>query len=249
MEKYSRQIILEQFGIKGQKLLMNKKVLVIGVGGTGGLISQLLVRGGIGTLYISDIDDVSISNIHRQLLFTEKDVGLKKIETALKYLKSLNSDVNVIPVMEKIDGKNIEEYVRKVDLVMDGTDNFLSRYIINDACVKQNKPWIYSGVLATYGTVMPIIPGKTACLRCLMRDPPKKEYSTSELGILNSIPSAIASIAVSLAYKILLGNDVESSLYYYDGWNISLEKINVERQNDCPACSLKRFDFLEQKIE
>jgi len=249
MEKYSRQIILEQFGIKGQKLLMNKKVLVIGVGGTGGLISQLLVRGGIGTLYISDIDDVSISNIHRQLLFTEKDVGLKKIETALKYLKSLNSDVNVIPVMEKIDGKNIEEYVRKVDLVMDGTDNFLSRYIINDACVKQNKPWIYSGVLATYGTVMPIIPGKTACLRCLMRDPPKKEYSTSELGILNSIPSAIASIAVSLAYKILLGNDVESSLYYYDGWNISLEKINVERQNDCPACSLRRFDFLEQKIE
>ncbi|MGC8672944.1 MAG: HesA/MoeB/ThiF family protein [Thermoplasmata archaeon] len=249
MEKYSRQIMLEQFGTKGQKLLMNKKVLVIGVGGTGGLISQLLVRGGIGTLYISDVDKVSISNIHRQLLFTEKDVGLKKIEIALKYLKSLNSDVNVIPVLEKIDGKNIEEYVREVDLVMDGTDNFLSRYIINDACVKQNKPWIYSGVLATYGTVMPIIPGKTACLRCLMRDPPKKEYSTSELGILNSIPSAIASIAVSLAYKILLGNDVESGLYYYDGWNIALEKINVERQNDCPACSLKRFDFLEQKIE
>lgn len=247
MEKYSRQILLEKFGTEGQKLLMKKKVLVVGIGGTGGLISQLLVRGGIGTLLISDTDTVSISNIHRQLLFTEKDIGKRKMDIAYRYLKSINSDTEVIPVEEKIDGENIEKYVMGVDLVMDGTDNFLSRYIINDACVKHNKPWIYSGVLATYGTVMPIIPGKTACLRCLMRDPPKREYSTSEMGILNSIPSAIASMAVSLAYRILLGYSIESAIYYYDGWNLSLERINIERQKDCPACSLRRFDFLEQK--
>lgn len=246
MEKYSRQILLDKFGNEGQKKLMEKKALVIGVGGTGGLVSQLLVRGGIGELFISDFDSVSLSNIHRQLLFSEKDIGREKIEAAYEYLKNLNSDVKIIPINERIDNKNIEDYVKKVDIVMDGTDNFLTRYIINDACVKHGKPWVYSGVLATYGMVMPIIPGKTACLRCLMKNPPKNEFSTSVLGIMNSIPSAIASIAVSLAYKILLGYEVESSIYYFDGWNINLEKLKIEKQNDCPACSLKKFEFLEK---
>ncbi|MGC8663199.1 MAG: HesA/MoeB/ThiF family protein [Thermoplasmata archaeon] len=248
MEKYSRQIILDKFGEEGQKRLFEKNVLVVGIGGTGGLISQLLTRGGVGGLYISDVDMVDISNIHRQLLFTENDVGKKKLEAGYRYLKSLNSDVKIVAIDEKINAKNIEFYVKKVDLVMDGTDNFHSRFLINDACVKNEKPWIYSGVLSTYGTVMPIIPGKTACLRCLMKYPPKSEFSTSDLGILNSVPSAVASIAVSLAYKILLGDNVESAIYNYDGWNLTLEKIAIERQKDCPACSLKIYDFLNEKI-
>ncbi|MEM1856918.1 MAG: HesA/MoeB/ThiF family protein, partial [Thermoplasmata archaeon] len=176
-ERYSRQIILEKFGENRQKLLKSKSAIVIGLGGTGGLISQLLVRAGLGTLYINDFDNVSISNIHRQLLYDERDLGKKKVQVAAEKLSLMNSDTRVIPIEGDISPKLLEEYVEKVDIVMDGTDNFEKRFIINEVCVKHNKPWVYSGVLATYGNVMPIIPGKTACLRCLMKEIPKN-YET-----------------------------------------------------------------------
>ncbi|MGB9815068.1 MAG: HesA/MoeB/ThiF family protein [Thermoplasmata archaeon] len=244
MDRYSRQIILEKFGKERQELLSKKSALVIGLGGTGGLISQLLVRGGLGKVYINDYDAVTLSNLHRQLLYDELDLGRKKVDVAAEKLSRMNSETRVIPIDGKLTPSILEEYVQKVDIVMDGTDNFETRFVINDACVKHKKPWIYAGVLATYGNVMPIIPGKTACLRCLMRDLPVKYETTSKRGILNSIPSAIASMAVSLAFRILFGEDLDSAIYYYDGWEIRIEKIPLKRQEDCPACSLGRFDFL-----
>ncbi|MVT12738.1 MAG: HesA/MoeB/ThiF family protein [Euryarchaeota archaeon] len=244
MERYSRQILVDKFGKKGQELLKKKSALVVGIGGTGGLISQLLVRAGLGTVYINDYDYVSISNIHRQLLYDENDIGKKKVEVAAKKLAEMNSETRVIPLEGHLTSNVLEDYVKRVDIVMDGTDNFETRFLLNDVCVKHGKPWIYSGVLATYGNVMPIIPKKTACLRCLMRDLPEKYETTSTRGILNSIPSAIASMAVSLAFRILLGENVESAIYYYDGWELRIEKIPLKRQEDCPACSLGRYDFL-----
>ena len=243
-ERYSRQIILEKFGENRQKLLKSKSAIVIGLGGTGGLISQLLVRAGVGTLYINDFDNVSFSYIHRQLLYDERDLGKKKVQVAAEKLSLMNSDTRVIPIEGDISPKLLEEYVEKVDIVMDGTDNFEKRFIINEVCVKHNKPWVYSGVLATYGNVMPIIPGKTACLRCLMKEIPKNYETTSTRGIMNSIPSAIASMAVSLAFKILFNEEIESAIYYYDGWNLLIEKIPVKREENCPTCSLRNFQFL-----
>lgn len=248
MERYTRQIIVDKIGPERQELLKKKKVLVVGLGGTGGLISQLLVRGGVGTVYINDYDVVSISNLHRQLLYDEQDLGKRKVEVAALKLKGMNSDVNVIPLDGILGPNELENYVENVDIVMDGTDNFRTRFIINDACVKYGKPWIYSGVLSTYGNVMPVIPGKTACLRCLMRDLPERYETTSTRGIMNTIPSAIASMAVSLAFRIMFGENVESAIYYYDGWEIRIEKIPIKRQEDCPACSLKHFDFLQKNI-
>ncbi len=245
MERYSRQIILDKFGKERQEILKKKSAIVIGLGGTGGLISQLLVRAGVGTVYINDFDHVSLSNIHRQLLYDENDLGKKKVEVAAKKLSSMNSETRVIPLDGDLPPSVLEEYVDKVDIVMDGTDNFEKRFIINEICVKHGKPWIYSGVLATYGNVMPIIPGKTACLRCLMKEIPKNYETTATRGIMNSIPSAIASMAVSLAFRILFGEEVESAIYYYDGWYLGIEKIPLKRQDDCPTCSLKRFEYLK----
>ncbi len=247
MERYSRQIVLDKIGKEGQEKLLKKRAIVVGLGGTGGLISQLLVRAGIGKLYISDKDYVSLSNIHRQTLFRESDVGKLKVEAALDYLKSLNSDVEIVPIYEGISSSNIEEYVKDVDIVMDGTDNFITRYIINDACVKYNKPWIYSAAISTYGSVMAIIPGKTACLRCMIKDPPQVTETCSTVGVLNSIPSLVASLAVTLAYKILLENYSESVLYYIDGWSMSIDKISVKKNDSCPSCALHNYEFLTEK--
>ncbi len=247
IEKYSRHIVLGKIGNEGQKILRSKKVLVVGLGGTGGFIAELLTRAGIGTLYISDKDYVTSSNIHRQVLFSEKDTGKFKVDAARNYLKRLNFDVNINPIYDGITSSNVEEYVKIVDLVMDGTDNFITRYIINDACVKHYKPWIYTAAIATYGSIMPIIPEKTACFRCLIKNVPASNDSCSSLGVLNSVPSAVASMAVSLAYKILLGYEIESNLYYYDGWELKFREIYVERQKTCPACSQKNFEFLSEK--
>ncbi len=249
MERYSRQIVLEKIGKEGQEKLSEKKALVVGLGGTGGLISQLLVRAGIGKLYISDRDYVSLSNIHRQTLFNENDVGKLKVQAALNYLKSINSDVDIIPIYQGISSSNVEIYVKNVDIVMDGTDNFITRYIINDACVKNNVPWIYSAAISTYGSVMAIIPGKTACLRCMIRDLPEVRETCSTVGVLNSLPSLVASLAVTLAYKVLLENYSESAMYYIDGWSLSIDKIIVMKNDLCPACSLHKFEFLSEKYE
>lgn len=247
MEKYSRQIVLNRIGMEGQNILRKKKALVVGLGGIGGLISQLFVRAGIGILLISDQDYVSLPNIHRQTLFTEKDVGKLKVEAALNYLKSLNSDVDIIPIYENINSSNIENYVKSVDLVMDGTDNFVTRYIINDACVKYSIPWIYSAAISTYGSVMPILPGKTACLRCFIKNIPDIGETCSTVGVLNSVPNTIATMAVSLAYKIFLEKEIESKLYYYDGWELKFEEMKIERQEKCPTCGLGNFEFLTDK--
>jgi len=247
MEKYARQFVLDKIGVEGQNILKRKKILIVGLGGTGGLIAQLLTRAGVGTLYLSDKDYVTLSNIHRQTLFSENDIGKLKVDVAINYLKGLNSDVNILPIYESINSSNVEEYVKSVDLIIDGTDNFITRYIINDACVKHLKPWIYTAAIATYGSIMPIIPEKTACLRCLIKNIPTINDTCSTIGVLNSVPNAVASMAVSLAYKILLNDKIESKLYYFDGWEMKLEEIIIERQKTCPSCSLKNFEFLTEK--
>lgn len=247
MDRYSRQIILDKIGVKGQNRLAEAKIAVIGLGGTGGLIAQLLTRLGVGTLFIVDPDYVSIDNLHRQVLFKEEDVGKLKVELAANFLKSINSNVNIEKIYQELNALNVESIVNSVDLVMDGTDNFLTRFIINDACVKLNKPWIYSAAVSYYGTVMPILPDRTACLRCLIRELPEQEQKCSEVGVLNTVPSMIASIAVSVAIKILLGYEIKNELYYFDGWGLVLDKIQVLKSEDCPACHKRNFEYLSEK--
>ncbi|MEM0160128.1 MAG: HesA/MoeB/ThiF family protein [Thermoplasmata archaeon] len=247
MDRYSRQILLDKIGAKGQSKLADAKVAVIGLGGTGGLIAQLLARLGVGTLIIVDPDYVSLDNLHRQLLFREEDVGKLKVEVAANFLASINSDIKIEKVYQQFSALNAETIVNKVDIVMDGTDNFLTRFIINDACVKLNKPWVYTAAISYYGTVMPIIPGKTACLRCLIRDLPVEEQKCSEIGVLNTVPSMIASIAVSVSIKILLGYEIKNEMYYIDGWNIDLDKIQVLRNDDCQACQKRNFEYLSER--
>lgn len=247
MDRYSRQILLDKIGAKGQEKFAEAKVAVIGLGGTGGLIAQLLTRLGVGNLIIADPDYVSLDNLHRQLLFKEEDVGKLKVEVAANFLKSINSEVKIEKVYQQFNALNAENIVNKVDIVMDGTDNFLTRFIINDICIKLNKPWVYAAAISYYGTVMPIIPGKTACLRCLVRDLPNEEQKCSDVGVLNTVPSMVASLAVSVAIKILLGYEIKNELYYLDGWNIALDKIQVLKNENCQACQKRNFEYLSEK--
>jgi molybdopterin-synthase adenylyltransferase len=245
-ERYSRQILFSSIGESGQKKLKKGRIAVIGCGGLGSNITNSLTRAGVGFIRIIDKDRVEISNLQRQLLFDEKDVD-KKLPKALiakDKLNLINSDVEVEAIVDEVNKKNIGIFLQGVDLVLDGTDNFETRFLINEECVKNNIPWIYGSVAASYGMVCNIIPKSGYCLRCIFKDLPANftGASSSNVGILSSAVSVVASIQTTEALKILTGNiaALTKGLIILDVWDLSLEIIEIEKDTDhrCPVCNV-----------
>ncbi|GER81563.1 thiamine/molybdopterin biosynthesis protein MoeB [Thermogemmatispora aurantia] len=253
-ERYSRQTLFGPIGRQGQERLLASSVAIIGCGALGTMLANHLCRAGIGQVTIVDRDYVELSNLQRQILFDEDDVQahLPKAVAAARKLERINSEVRVEALVADLDAEEVESLVQRVDLVLDATDNFETRYLLNDACVKHRRPWIYSGVIAAHGVTMNILPGETACLRCVFPEmpPPGSTPTCDTAGVLNGIVSMISGIAATEALKILLQSPLISrALLAADLWENTFERLELPRQPDCPTCSLGRFDFLNASIQ
>jgi len=254
LERYSRQILFPGIGEEGQKKLRASRVLLVGCGALGSNIASTMTRAGVGRLTIVDRDFVELNNLQRQVMFDEDDVArsLPKAVAAAEKLRRINSQVDVVPLVADVNPGNIEELVREADLVLDGTDNFETRYLINDACVKQGKPWVYGGVLASYGVSMTVVPGETPCLRCIFTEspPPGTTPTCDTAGILASIAAIVANIECSEGIKLLVGakDRINRGMIWIDLWENSFEKLlGSQRADDCPTCAQGNYEFLDAR--
>ncbi len=250
-DRYARQTLFAGIGRAGQERLQAARVAIIGCGALGTVLTNNLARAGVGHLTIADRDFIEANNLQRQVLFDEEDIArnLPKAIAAAEKIGRINSEVTVTPLVEDINLDNIEAIVASVDLVLDGTDNFETRYLLNDACVKAGKPWIYSGVVASYGVTMNILPGETACLRCVFPEMPLPGTTPTcdTAGVLNGIVGVIASIASTEALKILLGRaeHISRAMRWMDLWENTNDELEIPRMPDCPACGQGTYEFLE----
>ena len=249
MERYARQMVYRHIGPHGQERLLNSRVTVIGMGALGTVTANNLCRAGVGFLRMVDRDYVEITNLQRQMLYNEDDArqGLPKAVASYNHLSKVNSEITLEPVIADVNSSNIEEIIRDVDLVLDASDNFEVRFLINEACDKHVVSWIYCGALGSGGTTMNIIPNDNRpCLRCYVGESVSSpEQSCSALGVLNMITAVMASIQTSEAVKILLGSDsVRRSLLSVDLWRNSFGSLDVIKDDDCPVCVHKRYEYL-----
>jgi len=248
--RYARQEILHKIGEEGQKKLLESHVLIVGCGALGTAAANNLVRAGIGKISILDRDFVELNNLQRQVLFDETDVGEPKAIAAAKKLKLINSSIEIEPIVKDLNHTNVEEIINGVDLVLDGTDNILTRMLINDVCVREEIPWIYTGAIGTSGMTMNILPG-AACIRCLYPSIPKPGSlpTCDTMGVLNTITVIMGSMASTETIKILIGeakskNGQDGSLIVYDAWDNSFDDIIVRKNEKCGCCSGGNFDYL-----
>ena len=250
LDRYSRHILLRQLGEAGQRKLTEQTVLVVGCGALGSRQAELLARAGVGTLRIVDRDRLELSNLPRQTMFDEQDVaaGRSKAEAAQRHLTRINSATKIDARTVNVTAETITPLLAEVAVVLDGTDNFETRYLLNDACVKHAIPWIYGGVLETTGMSLAILPGQTPCLRCLFPEPPPPGSvpTTSTVGILNTLPTLIAALQVTEAIKVILDpGAVNPHLVQIDAWNNDLRQLRVSREPRCVACGEGRYEFLD----
>jgi len=257
LARYARQIRFSPLGEEGQRRLISARALLCGCGALGSTIANTLVRAGVGRLRIVDRDFVEVSNLQRQVLFDEADAaaGLPKAVAAAEKLRQINSTVVVEPIVADLDPSNIETFCHGVDIVLDGTDNFETRFLINDACVKLRLPWVYGGCVAAEGQTMTILPGETACLRCLMPEcPAPGSTATCEAaGILGPIVGVIASLEAIEALKILSGNRnaVSRHLTVIDLWQNMIRQIDVHalrNEVDCLTCKRGDYPWLSGRL-
>lgn len=234
-ERYSRQILFSPLGRQGQKKLSKSSIAIIGCGGLGSNTANNLVRAGIGFVKIIDKDKIELSNLQRQQLFDEVDIKkeLPKAVAAKNRLSLINSDIKIEAIVDDVNKENIKKYIQDVDLVLDGTDNFDTRFLIDKACVKNNIPWIFGAVAASIGMVCNIIPGSGYCLRSIFKGLPTNfgGPSSSNVGILNSAVNIISSIQTTEAIKILVGdlNSLIKGLIIIDIWDLSLDIIEIKK--------------------
>ncbi len=250
-DRYARQTLFAGIGREGQERLRASRVAIIGCGALGTNVANNLARAGIGHLTIADRDFIEANNLQRQVLFDEEDIArnLPKAIAAAEKLHRINSEIAVTPLVEDINAENIEAIVASADLVMDGTDNFETRYLLNDACIKAGKPWVYSGVIASYGVTMNILPHDTACLRCVFPEMPLPGTTPTcdTAGVLNGIVGTIASIASTEALKILLGRaeKINRAMHWMDLWENTQDQMEIPRMPDCLACGQSNYEFLD----
>jgi molybdopterin-synthase adenylyltransferase len=249
-ERYSRQILFPGIGEHGQQVLLHSHVVVVGCGALGSFHAAALARAGVGTLTIIDRDYVEASNLHRQWLFEESDAaeGLPKAPAAARRLAGINSTVTVRPIVADLTAANAEELLGAAAVILDGTDNFEARFLINDFAVSRGIPWIYGAAVGSYGIAMQVVPSRTACLRCVYPAPPGGVQPTCETaGVLNVIVSAVASIQVADALQILCGREIRARITTMDVWGGGLRQIDgPERDPDCPCCGRREFPYLEE---
>lgn len=249
-ERYSRQILFHGIGEQGQLKLAQSRVTIVGCGATGSALSSLLARAGVGWLRVIDRDYVEPSNLQRQVLFDEQDAAesLPKAIAAQRKLKSFNSEIVVEAAVADLTPGNAEELLEGAHLILDGTDNFETRYLINDFAVANSIPWIYSAAVGSYGVSMNVLPGETACLACVFPDSPRGVVETCDTsGILNSAVNLIASLAVTEAIKYLVGakDKMRRTLFSIDVWHNDRSEIKTSTPRaDCRACAERDFIHL-----
>ena len=251
-DRYSRQILFNGIGEDGQRKLRAAQVLIVGCGALGSAHAEALGRAGAGSLRIVDRDFVEPSNLQRQTMFTESDAEkrLPKAIAAANRLREINSDIEIEPHVTDVNHANIERLIDGCDVVLDGTDNFTTRYLINDACVKHETNWIYGAAVGSYGVTMTIRPHQTACLRCVFEEaPPAASAPTCDTaGVIMPIISVVSAVQVAEALKLLTGHveDLHGSLMQFDVWRNDWRKISIGGPNpDCPSCGLGQYETLE----
>ena len=255
LDRYRRQVRYAPLGEDGQQRLLASRVLICGCGALGSVIADTLARAGVGFLRIVDRDFVELDNLHRQVLFNEQDaaVQLPKAVAAAQHLASINSSIQIEPIVADINPTNIRRLAEGVDLLLDGTDNFETRYLINDFAVATNTPWIFGGCVGTEGQTMAIVPGQTPCLACIMPTPPpaSAQPTCETAGVLSPIVNVIASLQAIEAIKLLSGNreNLNPAMTIFDLWNNQVRplKMTSARLADCPTCGKHEFDWLEGK--
>jgi molybdopterin-synthase adenylyltransferase len=251
-ERYSRQILFSEIGKEGQEKLSNSRVLLVGCGALGASHAEMLARAGVGFLRIVDRDFVEFTNLQRQILFSENDAKerLPKAIAAKNRLAEINSEIEIEAIVADINHSNVESFIKDCDLVLDGTDNFQTRYLINDACVKLKKTWIYGAAVSSYGATMTIIPNETPCLRCIFEEMPDAGSSPTcdTAGVIQPIIATISAVQVAEALKILVGKSdkLHKSLMQFDVWQNDWRRIKLGAPNvDCQCCGKRNFEFLE----
>lgn len=254
LERYSRQILFQHIGEERQKLLMDSYAVVVGCGALGTVSSSYLTRAGIGHIRIIDRDFIEESNLQRQILFDENDIaeGIPKAIAAQRKLRGINTKTNIEGIVTDVNYANIDELTKNADIILDGTDNFETRFLINDFCVKNNIPWIYSACIGSRGVMMNIIPSKTPCLRCVFETMPQMgSFPTCDTaGVIGSIAGVIGSIQVTEAIKILTKNyeSINKTLLEIDVWDTRYKQIDVSslrNLNNCPTCKSHKYRYLE----
>ncbi len=250
--RYIRQEIFREIGKEGQDKLRKGAVAIVGLGALGGVSAELLSRAGIGKLVLIDRDVVELTNLQRQGLFDEADVGKSKAAQAKEHLSKINSDIEIDIIIDDLNFENINEIIpiknhENVDLILDCTDNLETRFLLNDFSVKSHIPFIYSSAVGNKGYVFNIIPAKTPCLRCFLKQ--ATQLDTCETtGVLNTITNLISSIQVNEAIKILLKkSNFEKKLLFFDIWKNELNKIKVNKNQNCECCVKNNFEYLAGK--
>ncbi|MFN8536275.1 MAG: ThiF family adenylyltransferase [Thermomicrobiales bacterium] len=251
--RYARQMIYPAIGETGQRALAEARVLLVGCGALGTHLADTLVRAGVGHLRLVDRDFVELHNLQRQILFDEDDQarGVPKATAAAEKLRRINSTVTIEPIVDDANAGNIAALIDGVHLILDGTDNFETRYLLNDAAQRAGLPWVYGGVLASYGMTMTILPGETACLRCLFPDPPPPGGAPTceTAGVLGPAVAMIAAFQASEALKLLVGarDVVNRDLLALDVWRLTVDRLPATRQTDCPTCGdgARSYPFLD----
>ena len=254
-ERYSRQTRFAGIGQAGQERLCASTVLVVGCGALGSAAVDLLARSGVGEIVIVDRDFVELSNLQRQLLFDEADAaeGAPKAVAAARAVARINSEVKARPTVADVTPTNVEQFVAEADVVLDGTDNLETRYLLNDACVKLGLPWIYGGAIGSTGMSMTIVPGATPCFRCMFpnHQPAGTMETCDTAGVLGSSVVTVAAIQWTEVIKLLVGDreHLSRGLTAFDIWTSDYQHSQgIQRRPDCPCCGQGRFDYLEARV-
>ncbi len=240
LERYSRHILLKDVGVEGQDKLLDGKVLIIGAGGLGSPAALYLAAAGVGTIGIVDGDRVDLSNLQRQIAHFTKDVGVWKAESASEKMSAINPDVEVIQYNQFLNASNIRDVIKGYDFVIDGTDNFATKFLINDACVFENIPFSHGGILRFDGQTMTIDPNQSACYRCVFNTPPPVDLvpTCSQAGVLGAIAGMLGTIQAAEALKFLTGAGtlLTDKLLIFDALSMDFRTVKIKKNADCPVC-------------
>jgi len=241
IRRYSRHILLPEVGGKGQKALLEARVLIVGAGGLGCPVGYYLTAAGVGTIGIVDNDLVEMSNLQRQIAHNMETVGKYKVDSAKAAFSALNPDVAIIPIRQRLTSSNMLSILSDYDIVVDGSDNFPTRFVVNDACVMLKKPLVSGAILQFEGQVMTIVPGgHSGCYRCLFEEPPQPGLvpSCQEAGVLGAVAGVVGSLQATEVLKLILGKGelLTGKLLLYDALKTSFRKIDVPKNQDCLVC-------------
>ncbi len=249
VDRYSRHIILDEIGPDGQSKLLESKILVLGAGGLGAPIIQYLAAAGVGTIGIADDDEVERSNLQRQVIHTDSDIGRKKVDSAADFVKNLNPDIDVEKHNLRVNKNNINSIIENYDFIVDGTDNFQTRYLVNDACTLAGKPFSHGAIFKFEGQITTFT-GEGPCYRCVFPEAPPEGMvpDCATVGVLGSLTGTVGSIQATETVKhiINLGKTLEGRLLFYDALSMSFEEVETRKRPGCPVCSSPQIESVQE---